>query len=84
MYKAIITLIGIAGMIALLIISIANSDGIALDNCGVVSDRVKLAHRYHGILVSIKDESGEYFYRNGQRCQIYTKAFLKYEKRRSL
>lgn len=44
---------------------------------GIATEKVKAAHRYHGILISHEDETGSYFYRDGQRCQLYTKAFIK-------
>lgn len=37
---------------------------------GVVSDRVKALHKYHGIWVSYQDSSGEYFIRKGRRCPL--------------
>ena len=45
---------------------------------GIATEKVKAAHRYHGILISHEDPDGSaYFFRNGQRCQLYTKAFIK-------
>ena len=46
--------------------------------CGIVTDRKVLAARsYHGLLISHEDEAGEYFWRDGQRCRLYTDAFNK-------
>ncbi len=46
--------------------------------CGVVTDKkVSVAHDYLGILSSYKDESGEYFMRGGERCKLFTDAFMK-------
>ena len=57
-------------------------DPVALPNCGVASQRVKLAHRYHGILWSIEDPSGEQFFiRKGERCKLFTQAFEAFEAR---
>jgi len=44
---------------------------------GIATEKVKSAHSYHGILHSIEDETGYYFYRNGKRCQLFSKSFMK-------
>ena len=45
---------------------------------GVASPIVKAAHKYHGIKHSQFDEFGfGYFYRDSQRCRLFTRAFLK-------
>ena len=49
----------------------------AIAEIGIASEKDKAAHRYHGILVSHEDKTGSYFYRDGERCQLYTKAFLR-------
>ena len=46
--------------------------------CGVAPKIVKAAHRYHGIRASTIDEFGfAYFYRDGRRCRLFTRDFLK-------
>lgn len=43
---------------------------------------ISMAHDFHGIKESIMDENDKcYFERNGQKCQLFTEAFLKYYKR---
>jgi len=38
-----------------------------------------MAHRYHGILSSTESPDGkQFFYRKGQRCPLFTKAFEKW------
>jgi len=38
---------------------------------------VKAAHHYHGIRYSTIDEYGfHYFHRDGQKCKLFTQAFL--------
>lgn len=51
---------------------------------GIATEKVIAAHRYHGldhhnngVQFSIEDDGKEYFYRNGQRCRLFTDAFLK-------
>ena len=44
----------------------------------IVKDKKVLAARaYHGILLSEQDETGEFFWRGGQKCRLFTHAFLK-------
>ena len=45
---------------------------------GIAAKIDSTAHDYHGIFWSVEDETGKYFWRDGQRCQLLTKAFLKY------
>ena len=46
---------------------------------GIASEKVRMAHRYHGILSSIESPDGkQFFYRKGQRCPLFTKAFEKW------
>lgn len=48
---------------------------------GIANDKDTAAHDFHGIGHSIEDKTGLYFKRKGQRCRLYTKAFLeKYER----
>lgn len=46
----------------------------------VASAKVKAAHKYHGILLSLQDETGEYFNRDGKRCKLFTQSFITYIK----
>jgi len=45
---------------------------------GIASAKVRAAHYYHGGphgVRSIEDWTGEYFYRDGNRCRLFTKGF---------
>ena len=45
---------------------------------GIASAKVRAAHIYHGGphgVRSIEDWTGEYFYRDGNRCRLFTKGF---------
>ena len=50
----------------------------------IADSRVKSAMKYHGIRFCIHEgtKSGAYFYRDGQKCQLFTKAFVRKETRR--
>jgi len=65
----------------LLLLSLLFSSGKVQSNIGgIAPDIVKRAHMYHGILVSHCDIYGyRYFYRNGKKCRLFTKSFLKGE-----
>lgn len=45
--------------------------------CRVAPDIIKRAHRYHGIDTSVMDSEGRlYFWRDGERCSLFTNDFL--------
>ena len=59
------------------LVSIFFSDPVVLSGkVGVASEKVRFAMKYHGILVSVEDESGEWFNRGG-RCRLFSDQFLK-------
>jgi len=45
--------------------------------CGIANDKDIAAQNFHGIGHSIEDETGLYFYRDGERCRLYTTGFLR-------
>ena len=58
------------------IVSIWFVDPVALDYpSGVCEDRVKAAHKYHGIIYSYTEDGIDYFDRKGERCKLYTQGF---------
>jgi len=68
-----------------ILITLPFSDPQAMEGvCGVADRKVKAAHEYHGIIHSFQDEDGDYFMRNGQKCNLYTTAFEKWYKEKGV
>jgi len=63
----------------LLVLLLTGPEPLILSNdSGQSTYKTNIAHHYHGILWSIEDSTGSYFYRNNKRCILYTKAFNKW------
>ena len=63
-------------LILWLALTFGRPEGTAQAPAGVCPPIIKAAHRYHGILVSYEDASGDFFIRNGRRCRLFTQGFL--------